>query len=361
MATANRNRKHNPPHRTGVRLAQARETFWDYAGQVAVERVGRGSQLKGVVHEVALRERRNWTPDALLRGDRTSLTRSSNAKTVDLVTTRNGRVVARIQAKDCVSDSCARNVQARVTNGQYRTARLVGTPETVGKFRAAGVSKRTHSSAVSSRSTTRAADNAGAKVPNRNLLANNALDIVGCVVWASAAGAVLAAASETVASRHELHSGELNGPEYGERVASTAARAGLRTAVTTTIALGAKEGVKAAARGLGLAGLKRFAGSNPGTAVAFGLAEQTINTVQLMRGKIHVREYGVHSMQTAGSTGGAIGGAAAGAAVGSVIPGVGTVVGGVIGGIAGAIGGGGLAREFGALMFEGESSLMRAP
>ena len=347
MPTVSANKKRKPSHPTGVRLAQARETFWDYAGQEAVQRVGRGPQLKGVIHEVVIREQRNLTPDALLRGSRTSLTRSANAKTVDLVTTRNGRVVERLQAKDCISDSCARNVQGRVSSGQYRTARLVGTPETVQKFRGAGVTKRAESSGISSRSTTRAADNAGANVPNKNLLANNALNIAGCVGKASAAGAAFAVGAEMLGNIGDLHRGRLDGAEYLQRAVSTGAEAGLDTAVRTTIALGTKEAAKAAARSMGAEGMKRFAGSNPGTAVAFGFAEQLINTIQWTRGEIDDRQYGVRSVQT----GGAIGGAAAGAAIGSVIPVVGTVLGGMIGGIAGAIGGGGLARELGTLLF----------
>ena len=130
MATVSRNEEHKASRSAGVRIAQARETAWDCMGQEAVRRVGRGPQLKGVIHEIAIREKRNLTPEALLIGNRTSLTRSSNAKTVDLVTTRNARVVERLQAKDCISDSCARNVHGRVKSGQYRTARLVGTRET---------------------------------------------------------------------------------------------------------------------------------------------------------------------------------------------------------------------------------------
>ena len=351
MTTASSKKERKPSSTAGARLAQARETAWDYMGQLAVERVGRGPQLKGVIHEVAIREKRNLTLDALLSGQSTNVTRSANAKTVDLVTIRNGRVVERLQAKDCISDSCVRKVQDRVANGQYRTARLVGTRETVGKFKASGVAKRVESSGVSSRATTRAADNAGAKVPNRNLLLNNGLDIAGCAGRAGVSGAALAAAGEALGSLRELRTGQINGGEYAGRVAATGAKAGLDTAVRTTMALGTKEAAKAAARTVGAAGLKRFAGSNPGTAVAFGVAEQAINTFKLASGKIDGREYGTRAVQTLGSTGGAIGGAAAGAAIGSIVPGAGTVVGAVIGGIAGSIGGGGLGREIGTALF----------
>ncbi len=340
----------NARHRSaGARCAQARETAWDYMAQEAVRRAGRGPQLKGNILEIAIRERRNLTLGALLSGRRTDVTRSANARTVDLVTTQNRRVVERIQAKDCISDACVREVQHRVAAGQYRTARLVGTRETAEKFRAAGVTKRVRSSGVSSRSTTRAADNAGAKVPNNNLLLNNALDIAGFAGKAGVTGGVLGAGAEALGSLKELLTGRIDLAEYAQRVVVIGAKATVDSTVRTIVALGAKEAMKAVGRRAGAEGLKRFAGSNPGTAVAFGLVEQMFNTVQVLRGKIDGQEYGVRTVQTAGSTGGAIGGAAAGAAVGSVIPGVGTVVGAVIGGLAGSLGGGGLGRGLGKL------------
>ena len=89
-------RKRSPS--AGVLLAHARGDGLGLrgTGQEAVRRVGRGSQLKGVIHEIAIREKLNVTPGALLSGKETNLTRSANAKTVDLVTTRNGRVVGRL-------------------------------------------------------------------------------------------------------------------------------------------------------------------------------------------------------------------------------------------------------------------------
>ena len=351
MAKRNSYEDRSRPRSAGARWAQARETAWDYLAQEAVRRVGRGAQLKGVIHEMAIREKRNLTVEALLLGRRTELTRSANAGTVDLVTTQNRRVVGRIQAKDCISDSCARKVQSRVATGQYRTARLVGTRETVAKFRAAGVTKPVQSSGVSSRSTTRAADNAGAKVPNRNLLVNNVIDIAGCAGKAGVTGGVLGAGAEAFGSHKELRAGRIGGAEYIQRVVTTGAKETVATAIRSAVALVAKETAKAVGRRAGAEGLKRFAGSNPGTAIAFGFSEQAINTVQLVDGKIDVQEYSVRTIQTAGSTGGAIGGAAAGAAIGSVIPGVGTVAGAVLGGLAGSLGGGGLGREFGNLLF----------
>ena len=351
MATRN-GHEHRERHRSaGAQWARCRETAWDYLAKEAGRRAGKGPQLKGVIHEMAIREKRNLTVAALLLGRRTEVTRSANARTVDLVTMQKRRVVERIQAKDCISNACARKVQSRVAAGQYRTAGLVGTRETVDKLRSAGVTKRVRSSGVSSRSTTRAADNAGAKVPNNNLLLNNALDIAGCAGRAGVTGGVLGAGAEAMGSLKKLRTGRIDCADYAQRVVVTGAKATVDSTVRTGIALGAKEAAKAVGRRAGAEGLKRFAGSNPGTAVAFGFAEQTINTFKLLNGKIDGREYGTRTVQTAGSTGGAIAGAATGAAVGSAIPIVGTVVGAVIGGLAGSMAGGGLGRGLGNLLF----------
>ena len=270
---------------------------------------------------------------------------------MDLVTTQNRRVVERIQAKDCISDACAKKVQGRVAAGQYRTARLVGTRETAEKLRAAGIAKKVRSSGVSSRSTTRAADNAGAKVPNNSLLLNNAMDIAGCAGKAGVTGGVLGAGAEALGSLKALRAGRIDGAEYAQRVVVTGAKATVDSTVRTTMALGAKEAAKAVARRAERRGSNGSPAPTPGTAVAFGFAEQMVNTAHLIGGKIDGHEYGIRSVQTVGSTGGAIGGAAAGAAIASVIPGLGTVVGAVVGGLSGAIGGGGLGRELGALLF----------
>ena len=338
-------------HLSTALLAQSRETAWDYLAQEAVHRAGRAAQLKGIIHEIAIREMRNLTLEALLSGARTNVPRSPTARTVDLVTTRGGRVIERIQAKDCISNACVRKVQGRVAAGQYRTARLVGTRETADKFRSAGVTKRVHSSGVSSRSTTRAADNVGAKVPNNSPLINNVLDIAGCAGRAGTTGALLGAGAEAWASLRESRTGKIDGAEYAQRVVVTGIKAAMDSTARTTIALGAKKATKAVARKIGAQGLKRFAGSNPGTAVAFGFAERSIDAFQLLAGTIDGQEYGTRRVQTAGSTGGAIGGAAAGVAIGSAIPGAGTVVGAVIGAVAGSMAGGGLGREVGSLLF----------
>ena len=102
-----------------------------------------------------------------------------------------------------------------------------------------------------------------------------------------------------------------------------------------------KEGGKVMSKKLGKQGLKRFFGSNAGTAVAFAAMEQVHHTVNLFRGKTNHREYLKHSARNVGSAGAAYGGAVGGAALGTLIcPGVGTAIGAFAGAMGGGLGGG---------------------
>ena len=94
-----------------------------------------------------------------------------------------------------------------------------------------------------------------------------------------------------------------------------------------------------------------MAASNAGTAVAFAVVEQGIDTVALVRGTIDGSEYGARTTGTLGTTEGADGGARAGAALGSVVPVVGNAVGAVIGGPRGAFGDGFIGRKVGPSIF----------
>ena len=98
-----------------------------------------------------------------------------------------------------------------------------------------------------------------------------------------------------------------------------------------------KKGFKAGAEKAGKESLKKFAGSNPAGAVAFGVVDQIFDTAKLLTGNIDGEEYKKNTKKNIASTGGTIAGAEAGAAIGSMIfPGVGTLIGGFIGGILGS-------------------------
>ena len=145
----------------------ANSTKTAYEGSVlvrALERGGRNPHLKGHIQEVMVKDLRNARN--LFNGQTTELTKSTTAKCVDLVTTRAGRVVERIQVKDVTSQSGIDKLVKQVADGKYRSARLEGSPETARLFNEAaekaGLSKRMASTGVSTDTTTSLAQRAGA-------------------------------------------------------------------------------------------------------------------------------------------------------------------------------------------------------
>lgn len=130
----------------------------------AVDRAGNNPHLKGHIHEILVKDAKNVRN--LFNGSQTELTKSTTAKTVDLVTKNGGKVVERLQLKDTLSKSGVDKTVKQVLKGQYRSTRLVGTEETTKlvnqALKKAGSAKRMTSSGVSSNTTTTLAQRAGA-------------------------------------------------------------------------------------------------------------------------------------------------------------------------------------------------------
>jgi hypothetical protein len=97
-----------------------------------LQRGGRNPQLKGIIHEVLIKDSINGNPGNIVKGIKASLTNKSNAKTVDVVVTKGAKVFRRIQAKD-TANSISRTVK-QIQSGQYRSARILGTKETTKKL-----------------------------------------------------------------------------------------------------------------------------------------------------------------------------------------------------------------------------------
>lgn len=170
-------------------------------------------------------------------------------------------------------------------------------------------------------------------------------------VVAGVAGAMAGFTAEALRSYGPVKRGELPAGEYALKIAHSGARAGVAMGGRALGAFSLQELAKSAAKRVGSVGLKRVAGSNVATGVAFATVEQTIDTVHLARGTIDGPEYGKRTFQTAGATGGALGGIAVGAALGSIVPIIGTGVGAVVGGIVGGAGGGIGGRHVGETLF----------
>ena len=116
---------------------------------------------KGIVNEKITMIQRNISN--AFKGMKTSYTKNSTAKCVDLVTkTKSGKVAERIQCKD-TPKSISRVVK-QVDSGKYNSAQLVGTKETAEAFNKAaetkGIKKVMKSNHISTKETQRIAEKA---------------------------------------------------------------------------------------------------------------------------------------------------------------------------------------------------------
>ena len=147
--------------KTAGNLANSVVEGYDYS--VAVRMSGRAGAYsptggKGNAFEVMYPDKKNLT--ILLKPDTTTtLTNSSTARQVDLVTKKGNRIIGRIQCKDTPSAKGTMDTIKRVQNGQYRTTQLVGTSESAAAFNAKapsqGVTKVMKDSGISTKDTTR--------------------------------------------------------------------------------------------------------------------------------------------------------------------------------------------------------------
>ncbi len=123
-----------------------------YEGTViarAMERAGHNPHLKGHIHEVLVKDTRNARNLLTLNGASTELTKSTTAGTVDLVTTKGGKVIERLQVKDVTSQAGIDKLVKQCADGKYRSAQLVGSEESAQVFnKEAGIHWRVSTSSV---------------------------------------------------------------------------------------------------------------------------------------------------------------------------------------------------------------------
>jgi hypothetical protein len=194
-----------------------------YECKVAVEsldRAGKCNQLKGVVHEVLVKDKMNANIGNLCKGKITHLTKSNTAQVNDLITMQGNKVVGRYQLKDVVSPSGVSKTVKQINSGKYGKTSILGTEETVAKL-AGKTKQKVHSSGISSDTTSRIANKALGKMPNMNAL--HAAGKAGGV-----AGAAVSAGVETVTSLYDVYKGK---KDIGE-AAGDIAVAGIKGGVT---------------------------------------------------------------------------------------------------------------------------------
>ena len=216
----------------------------------AVARAGKNPQLKGHIHEVMHADACNVKNLAKLKGY-TKLTANPNAKCVDLVTTKAGKVVERMQLKDTLSDSQVNALVKRVKSGGYRGVKLIGTEETTAKvnakFASEGLKRRMHSSGISSQKTTSLAQQAGATGSGtlRSAIATSARS-------GGAVGAVVGSSIEAISAISDYSDGYIDGTEVVVRVGKAGVKGG---------ATGAASAAAATAVGAGTASLLATVGA----------------------------------------------------------------------------------------------------
>jgi len=129
----------------------------------SLQRAGNNPQLKGIIHEVLIKDSINANPINIAKGVSASLTKSPNAKTVDIVVSKGGKVIQRIQAKDTLQ-SVQKTIN-RIRSGYYNSSRIVATHETAQKLTEQvlkhGVKKSIQSSGISTNTTKALASKAG--------------------------------------------------------------------------------------------------------------------------------------------------------------------------------------------------------
>lgn len=220
----------------------------------AMQRGGANPHLKGHIQEILVKDLRNARNVFRLNGASTQLTKSTTAGTVDLVTTKGGRVIERIQVKDVTSTSGINKLVKQCADGKYRSARLVGSEETTQAFNKAaekaGITKRMQSSGVSTKQTTSLAQRAGASGSGSLSSAIGQAAKTG-----GAAGAALGAGIEVIKGVGDLMDGTADVSEVGVRVAKAGAKGGVSGAAAGASATAAGAATATALTALGVTGV----------------------------------------------------------------------------------------------------------
>ena len=316
------------------------EHYLDCVGREALDRAGNCSQLKGVAHEILFRDKLNTDIKNIMDGKTAVLTKNPTAHAVDLVQMKDGRCTDRFQLKDTTSERGVNDTLSRNRSHQYRSTKLMGTKETTQKYnsRIRSGDKTMKSTGISSNRTGRIADNAGVKCRDKNTFVNNMKDIGSSALDSFGVGAGIAGVTTAVNNFSRYQNGEISGSEFVGEIVVNSAKSASKSAVKTATALTLKESGKALGKSIGSESMRKLAGSNVGTAVAFAAVDIGYNAIQCARGEISGSEFAKSTATTAAGAAGGYGGALGGAALGSAIcPGIGTAIGGLIGGVCGSI------------------------
>lgn len=218
----------------GTMTAAANHAYEGKVGLEALSRAGRNPQLKGIVHEVLVKDAYNVNPANILSGKVASLTKSTTAVRDDIIVKQAGNVIKRMQVKDTVR-SVSKTIR-QVKDGHYAGTNLVGTKETAEAFnsaaKAAGVTQKMSSSGVSSSDTARIATQTIGSSAGK-LTTKSVAKIAGS---AGVVGAAISGGIEAVSSGCKWANGEIDGEEFVGNVAKEAVGGGLAAGAGTAAA-----------------------------------------------------------------------------------------------------------------------------
>ena len=259
---------------TGTNVALLREAAEVKVGLEAVGRVGKCKNLKGVVHEVIVKDMHNMTPKNIINGSKANLTKSVTAVRDDIVVMKNGVRETAMQLKDTPA-SISKTVN-QVKSGHYARTNLMGTKETVKAYNDAvknaaksgnTISQKMTSTGVSSKDTARIAT---------KTIGSQAGKLSASAVGKAAAssgtiGAAISGGIEVISSGIQLANGEIDGCEFALNVAKETVGGGLSAAGGTAAATVAAAGVATAVASVG-APIWVPAAVGVGAAVAVGSA-----------------------------------------------------------------------------------------
>lgn len=228
-----------------------------YEGSViarAMSRAGHNPHLKGHIQEILVQDSRNLVNLLEMNGASTQLTKNTTATTVDLVTTKGGKVIERIQVKDVTSQSGINKLVKQCADGKYRSAKLVGSEETAQAFNKAaekaGIPKRMSGSGVSSKTTESLAQRAGATGSGTLISAVSDAARTG-----GSAGAIIGAGIATAKGCIDLLNGDADAMDVASSVAKAGAKGGFSGAAAGAGATLAGAGGAAVISAVGIGGL----------------------------------------------------------------------------------------------------------
>lgn len=238
--------ENNKTNYTGAAVEVVKDIYETKVGLEAAARVGKNPQLKGVIHEVLVKDSFNANPANIINGKEAALSQSTTAVRDDILIKQGGKIIGRMQLKDTPA-SIAKTVD-QVKSGHYAGTKLVGTKETVNAYtnavskaadKGVKITQKMSSSKVSSADTARIAGKALGTSAGK-LTAGTIAKAAGS---SGAVGAAISGGVEVISSAKKYHNGEIDGGEFVKNVAKETAGGGLSAAAgsvaATAVATGA--------------------------------------------------------------------------------------------------------------------------